>query len=60
MAIGSERILSVDMRLLGRDCGCDSRREIIFQAGDIGVPEATILVTALLAVSVSLYLSRRS
>jgi len=48
------------MRLLGRDCGCDSRREIIFTAGEVGVPEVTLLVAAALAVALSLYLSRRS
>lgn len=35
-----------NMRLLGKDCGCDSRRDIIFNAGDVGLPEAIILVLA--------------
>jgi hypothetical protein len=38
------------MRILGKDCGCDARRDIIFDAGKIGAPEAAILVLALLAV----------
>lgn len=43
------------MRLLGKDCGCDSRRDIIFDAGKIGAPEAAILVVSLFAIAVAIH-----
>lgn len=41
------------MRVFGKDCGCDSRREIMFDAGHIGAMELAILgaCVALLAVA---------
>lgn len=46
------------MKLFGHDCGCDARREVIFDAGDIGAPEAALLVAGLLAVAIAYYIAR--
>lgn len=46
------------MRILGKDCGCDNRREIIFNAGDIGLPEAALLVIALAGLAAAIIYSK--
>lgn len=38
------------MRLGDFSCGCDSRKEIMFTAGKLGMPEAVILTAAVLSV----------
>lgn len=42
------------MRLLGKDCGCDARKDVIFDAGKIGAPEAAILVLSLIALGLAI------
>jgi hypothetical protein len=48
------------MRVLGRDCGCGTRRDIIFTQSQLGVPEATILVASVLAIIVAMKFGRRT
>lgn len=38
------------MRLFPSGCGCEARKEIIFDAGNVGLPEAAIVATVLVTV----------
>lgn len=38
------------MRLFPSSCGCENRKEIMFDAGNVGLPEAAIVAVVLLAV----------
>jgi len=40
------------MRLF-QSCGCAQRKQIMFDAGNVGLPEATIVVVSVLAVLVA-------
>lgn len=41
------------MRLGSFGCGCAERKEIMFAAGRLGLPEAAILATALVAIVIA-------
>lgn len=46
------------MRLGDFNCGCKDRKFIMFEAGKLGLPEAAILATAVLAIVVARKVSK--
>lgn len=38
------------LRLFPSGCGCEQRKQIMFDAGNVGLPEAAIVATVLLTV----------
>lgn len=48
------------MRIPDFNCGCESRREIIFTRGQLGAPEAGIIVLAAIALLVTLHKGKAS
>lgn len=45
------------MRLLN-SCGCDTRREIMFDKGNVGVAEGALVVVTLITIAVAWRLSK--
>lgn len=42
-----------DVRLFNVPCGCEARKEIMFTRGNLGVPEAAILATVAIVLTLS-------